>query len=564
MKKALLTPFVLLFYYFLLSAQGGKNHPEQVWYFGNGAGLGFSSGHASPVFDSKLFTLEGCATVYDDQQQLLLYTDGITVWNKDHQVLKNGTGLNGSQSSTQAALIIAKPRTKGMYFLFTVDEKGGKKGLCYSVIDLTTGSGTVIKKNFLLLDLATEKLTVTKSANGEDFWVISHAWNSTAFHVFPVTAKGIGKPIISAVGSSHAETGAGENREAIGALCASPDGKKIASAICYRSKNNVEIFDFNNSTGVVSNVQSISFNGAPYGLCFSPNATKLYVSFLKGKAGIIQYDMIDKMIAEIVVGEKENLFGSLQVGQDGKIYIARVGNFLDAIELPNEKGSSCKYKQNAINLSPASCNYGLPNFLISTPSSSSLVENFTNHNQANNCSQILEKPFSAIGQTRIKEVSVCENSYSLSAKNPGAAYRWNNHSSDQQITVDSSGIYSVAISKQGCTLVDSIRVKFKKDLSVFRHLPAFNPDDSFINTEFFYSIEEVSDFKLTVFDRKKKKTLFETRNIDVRWNGKDSQGKLVPAGDYFWKTTYRPNCPKMSKPVVQEGKVQVKRKVSKK
>ena len=145
MKKVLAVFFsFFLFSPFLFS--------QQVWYFGNGAGLDFSSGFVKPIHNGKLFTLEGCATACDEKGQLVLYTDGITVWNKLHQEIKNGTGLNGSPSSTQSALIVPQPGIKGRYFIFTTDEKAGLKGFCYSIVDLSQGGGSVIKKktfNFL-------------------------------------------------------------------------------------------------------------------------------------------------------------------------------------------------------------------------------------------------------------------------------------------------------------------------------------------------------------------------------------------------------------------------------
>jgi hypothetical protein len=36
---------------------------------------------------------EGCATISNSSGQLLFYTDGITVYNRNHQVMPNGTGL---------------------------------------------------------------------------------------------------------------------------------------------------------------------------------------------------------------------------------------------------------------------------------------------------------------------------------------------------------------------------------------------------------------------------------------------------------------------------------------
>ena len=132
----------------------------QVWYFGNGAGLDFSSGNPKSVSGGKIFTLEGCAVAYDEKGEVALYTDGITVWNKLHQEIQNGSGLNGSRSSTQAALIVPRPEVAGKYFVFTTDEKAGKNGFCYSVVDLSGAKGAVVKKKYSVTARYSRKINI--------------------------------------------------------------------------------------------------------------------------------------------------------------------------------------------------------------------------------------------------------------------------------------------------------------------------------------------------------------------------------------------------------------------
>ena len=62
---------------------------------------------------------EGSSSISDSNGQLLFYTDGVTVWDKNNAVMQNGTGLMGNGSSTQSALIV--PCTCDKYFIFTTD-----------------------------------------------------------------------------------------------------------------------------------------------------------------------------------------------------------------------------------------------------------------------------------------------------------------------------------------------------------------------------------------------------------------------------------------------------------
>ena len=157
------------------------------------------------------------------QGQLLFYTNGEFVFNRQHQVMPNGRKLMGSNSSTQSALIVPDPGSGNVFYLFTVGAQGGPNGLRYSTLDMTRdqGLGDVVRMNALLVSPVAEKLAAVRHQNGRDVWVVAHRWNSNAFVSFLVTPDGVqSKPVMSNVGSMHA----GPGRNAIGAMKFSPDG----------------------------------------------------------------------------------------------------------------------------------------------------------------------------------------------------------------------------------------------------------------------------------------------------------------------------------------------------
>ena len=88
------------------------------WYFGFGAGLNFdpATGDVRALTDGQLNTFEGCASISDSDGNLLFYTDGITVYNKNNIQMPNGFGLEGDPSSTQSAIIIPKPADENIYY----------------------------------------------------------------------------------------------------------------------------------------------------------------------------------------------------------------------------------------------------------------------------------------------------------------------------------------------------------------------------------------------------------------------------------------------------------------
>ena len=135
MRKIL---FLLICFPLLMFSQNEGN----IWYFGYGAGLDFNSGSPVAIHNGQLQTLEGCATISDNNGSLLFYTDGMTVYDKNHAVMPNGTGLLGNNSSTQSGVIVQHPGITTTYYIFSVDgTTGAYGGLAYSEVDLTLNGG---------------------------------------------------------------------------------------------------------------------------------------------------------------------------------------------------------------------------------------------------------------------------------------------------------------------------------------------------------------------------------------------------------------------------------------
>lgn len=118
--KRLITIILLLFSISVYAQKEGN-----VWYFGNRAGVDFNQVPPAALTDGVLSTNEGCASIAGADGKLLFYTDGSTIWNKSHAVMKNGYGLLGNSSSTQSAVVIRWPESLNLYYVFTVGEESG-------------------------------------------------------------------------------------------------------------------------------------------------------------------------------------------------------------------------------------------------------------------------------------------------------------------------------------------------------------------------------------------------------------------------------------------------------
>lgn len=339
------------------------------WYFGNNAGLDFSTSPPTILTNGSINTIEGCATISDALGNLLFYTDGITVYDKTHVAMANGTGLSGNSSSSQSAIIAKQPGNTNIYCIFTQSGPYGT-GAAYSLVDmnLAAGMGSVTVKNATLSLNCTEKLTSVKHCNGTDIWVIIHDWNSADFKSYLLSAAGVNTvPVISTTGTTHT---VGANFA--GCMKTSPNGKKLALAI--HSLGTFELYDLDNSTGVVSN--SLNLHADPvkfaYGVEFSPDGSKLYGGTGYANGFLYQWDLCAGSNS-LIVASKYAVYTStagiaaMQTASNGKIYAARFSNQADlgVINNPNALGAACNYVDLGQSIAPKTTVWSVPNFITS-------------------------------------------------------------------------------------------------------------------------------------------------------------------------------------------------------
>lgn len=365
---------ILLISFTLTSQSVWGQGQAGIWYFGERAGLDFNVTPSVALTDGSLDTDEGCSTVCTPQGDLLFYTDGVTVYNKNHGVMANGTGLDGHASATQSSIIVQQPGSSVNYYIFTVDahQNNLRNGLKYSIVDLSQngGLGAVVSKNIVLYaNEVCEKITAVKHANGADYWIIVHRWDSRDFHAYLLTSSGLSAPVISTIGVRHNT----DRTSSIGYMKTSPNGSKLAVAIFTQDR--IELFDFNNSTGAITNPIQLNNYSQVYGLEFSPSGQFLYVS-LYSNGEVYQFDVTSNdqttiNNSAVLVGNGAWWFGALQLAPDGRIYMAKIstatiGSFnLDVINSPDIKGVGCNFIADSKNLAGRRCRLGLPNFVTS-------------------------------------------------------------------------------------------------------------------------------------------------------------------------------------------------------
>lgn len=351
------------------------------WYFGN-AGITFNSGIPVALTNTAMNASEGCASISDENGNLLMYTNGINVWDSTHSIMPNGSGLAGSTSSAQSAIIVPLPSSDSLYYIFTVkDWKTDQFGIGfnYSIVNIDTAGngslsnpfGDVITKNIPIDSNVREQVTAVYHANCQDIWIITHRgseWHtSDSYLSYLLTDSGLNMvPVISNTGMTYSTN----NR--YGYLKPSHDGKKICSTLgrgaSYQGTT-IEILDFNNTSGVLSNPIIIADSGSidqAYSSEFSPDNSILYSVAHNGDF-IYQFDLSSGIQSTIAASKTNIATGNatkscLQLGPDDKIYVSRDGSqFLGVINNPNSLGN-CNYVDQGVNLPTGNTRLGLPTF----------------------------------------------------------------------------------------------------------------------------------------------------------------------------------------------------------
>lgn len=317
------------------------------WYFGSYAGLTFNSG--SPVllpgnpYNSGGWKME--ASVSDSNGNLLFFSAGIKVFDRNLAVMPNGDGLLGGEFEGEGQFIMVVPflNDKNKYYLFTVGYHEWPPSL--PVI----GMG----------DSALDQLTAIRHHNNKDVWVVAkrHGLNGADYLAYLVTSAGVDTtPIVSQSSIHRPYWGNAIITNKDDHLRISPDGKFLISRDSL-----IEVCQFNSSTGKVKPKFTFAANdsGSMGGFEFSIDSRYLYSSgsTIEDSANffyLVQYDMNNQdslsfVQNRFVVGDSSGY--SIQMAPDGKIYLNNLSwdqKSLNVINYPSQPGLSCGYQKNIL------------------------------------------------------------------------------------------------------------------------------------------------------------------------------------------------------------------------
>lgn len=317
------------------SAYAGVNIKEydsldqraNIWYFGQNAGIDFNPLPDNPAvaIAGPLQTPEGTSVISDRNGQVIFSTDGFSIYNKLNEDITPPGGIGGDNTATQSALIIPVPGDETLYYIFTTKEiyGTGTFELRYSLFDLklNNGVGGLAEYNQLLFGPSTERIT------GDANWLIAHEYGNNSFRAYRITADGISNPVVSSIGSDHVVTSP-ENGQ--GYMKLGAQNRLVVALSTPGVSNVVEVFDFIDSTGVVTNFRTADLNsttGQVYGVEVSPAGNKLFATLSDASSTMYEFafDSLGNPYLKQAVAQAGEL-GAIQIGPDGQLYVAINGS----------------------------------------------------------------------------------------------------------------------------------------------------------------------------------------------------------------------------------------------
>jgi hypothetical protein len=355
----------------------GNNPPE----YGGDTQVFADFGSEGPLFraDTLAFPIyPTLASICDSAGQLLLYSNGFGLANKQHQLVENGDSLMldtaayaafGLPELPAGALLLPNPANNGIYYLFHEElelffnpqTNLAVRRLYLSSVDAghNGGLGRVIERHRVLaydsLKLDQGKILAVRHANGRDWWVAVPRFRSDQMLRFLVTPDGV-LPQPDALLPALMHPGVGTQASF------SPDGNRYANiGINYGpgvpvAQAYLYTLEFDRCTGEYSNMLEMPVEPWTYGVFFSPDSRLMYLAHDSGMK-LTQFDMDapDWRETGILVQEWDGTMAPFPTAfaygfpaPDGKVYFVP-GNetyVLHTIHRPNVRGPGCLVEQN--------------------------------------------------------------------------------------------------------------------------------------------------------------------------------------------------------------------------
>lgn len=342
------------------------------------------------LYVSEAYMFREIATMSDVDGNLLFYTDGCGIYNRNHIVMDNGWDVNnvnsiyddycpGGTFGQGNLMILPDPgNDMGYYMIHKSSHIGGdplriySDKLMYTYVDMTgdNGLGSVTLKNQILeenIEFRFGHLIANKHSNGSDWWFKQLRIESNMYYKYILDEQGIALVDSQAVGPTYIEQSGGATQ-----VTYSRDGSLY---FCHDYTNGLIMYSFDKANAHMEYIDSLKLS-TKFGwrhVAISPNDRFLYAS---NADSLFQIDLNAPSLADGVMlidtfdgfTTDSNIpvrFSNYIPGPDCKLYLSTPAgiSYMHTIHAPDEKGKDCDFRQHDITLpfgAPPSYKFVMP------------------------------------------------------------------------------------------------------------------------------------------------------------------------------------------------------------
>lgn len=378
---------ICLLFLLLVAFSAKAQNEDNIWVMGDYAGLDFNGPAPVPIQTGMNAQNKPSASVCATNGDLLFYTNGYQIFNRNDQIMPNGDSiifflqppLSGNWNYLKRPAITPMPGTSGKYYVFTTSlynypGVGTVGALLYSIVDmaLDNGMGDVVPgQKKIILDTAgssdgedgytgsttdIKNLTIAPGDNCSNVWLTTSSADRSyikdtmvRYRAYEITPAGINtNPVVSSFQAPFypgVEYG-GYYSSLSGNMVFSPDGASMACSHnvydnSWSGRSWIDLLHFDPATGMFSGLKRFGDPPAaqtPGGscwymnLCFSPDNSKLYAGtgFGAGSSpwyGLFQFDA--SLTTAAAIDASRILIAppgswDTKLAPDGKIYVTKV------------------------------------------------------------------------------------------------------------------------------------------------------------------------------------------------------------------------------------------------
>ena len=232
---------------------------------------------------------EGASIVMDGNEEILFSVTGTAVYDKNWEIINNGDHLTNNEliNSAQSPIVLQMPGSETHYYVFYTEDHSDEAtegDLKYSIVNVCDENNELSiapqHKNVIIEGAFSERIHLVE-IDRDNYWLLTTTLFERKLLAYKIDESGISEAPVE----SHIDDLFDGQ---IGKISVNNQKTKLAWSSTFTGTSGLSIYDFDLSTGKVSNQVKLH-NGEIYGIQWSPSDNYIYFTDIFSGSGIYSY-----------------------------------------------------------------------------------------------------------------------------------------------------------------------------------------------------------------------------------------------------------------------------------